>query len=241
MKERTRVVLVRHGETVWNVEGRLQGHLDSELTPRGVAQAESVAARLRGSKPTALYSSDLGRARKTAQRIAEATGCPVTLEPRLRERGLGIFEGLDEAEISSRYPEEWRRFLTRDPDYCVPNGESSRDRVVRSRAVLEEVAARHPGSTIVLVTHGGILDGIFRFIVGLPLERPRQFKIWNAGINLISRPAANGTPGPNGTTPSSDTGGLGSGGPASAAGDGWMIELWGDTGALLSEEVLDDT
>ncbi|HUX51933.1 MAG TPA: histidine phosphatase family protein [Spirochaetia bacterium] len=233
MEKATRVLLVRHGETVWNAEGRLQGHLDSELTSRGVAQANSVAARLRDYRFDALYASDLGRAYKTAQKIAAATGCRIISEPRLRERNLGIFQGLTEGEIRVRYPEEWSRFRSMEPDYRVPDGESSRDRVVRSRSLLDEVAVRHRERTVLLVTHGGILDGIFRLVTGLPLELPRQFKIWNAGINIISRVSL-------GSEDAADTGPLHSGGPASAPADGWMIELWGDTGTLASGDALDD-
>ncbi|HUX21967.1 MAG TPA: histidine phosphatase family protein [Spirochaetia bacterium] len=232
MKKATRVLLVRHGETVWNKEGRIQGHLDSDLTPRGVAQASSVASRLKGYGFDALYSSDLGRAFKTAERIAAATGCRIIREPRLRERNLGIFQGMTEGEILERYPVEWERFRSMEPDYRIPDGESSRDRILRSESLLDEVAERHSGETVLFVTHGGILDGIFRLVTGLPLDLPRQFKIWNAGVNVISR-AALGT--------QEDTGPLFSGGPASAPAEGWMIELWGDTGSLASGEVLDDT
>lgn len=234
MHQTTRVLLVRHGETIWNSEGRIQGHLDSDLTARGISQAESVAARLAGSSFAALYSSDLGRAFKTAERIARTTGCEIITEPRLRERHLGIFQGLVEGEIRERYPDEWSQFLSRDPDYRIPKGESSRDRVVRSRSLLDELARRHAGETVLLVTHGGILDAMFRLVTGLPLDEPRQFKIWNAGINIISKSDRS-------SSITSDTGPLSSGGPASALTDGWMIELWGDTGSLASGEALDDT
>jgi probable phosphoglycerate mutase len=234
MKKATRVLIVRHGETVWNKEGRIQGHLDSDLTPRGAAQASSVAARLKGYDFDALYSSDLGRAFKTAKRIAATNGCEITPEPRLRERNLGIFQGMTEGEILDRYPEEWERFRSMEPDYRIPDGESSRDRIIRSKSLLDEVAVRHSGGTVLFVTHGGILDGIFRLVTGLPLDLPRQFKIWNAGVNIISRVAP-------GSNDAADTGPLFSGGPASAPADGWMIELWGDTGSLSSGDVLDDT
>jgi len=181
-----------------------------------------------------LYSSDLGRAFATAERISAANGCPVSSEPRLRERALGIFQGLNESEIEERHPNEWSRFLGRDPDYRIPDGESARDRVDRTNDVLSDLGKRHAGETILFVTHGGILDALFRLVVGLPLDAPRQFRIWNAGINLISR-TVHAAAGP------SDTGRLGSGGPASPTGGGWMIELWGDTGAILQDQVLDDT
>jgi probable phosphoglycerate mutase len=234
MNRVTRVLLVRHGETIWNKEGRIQGHLDSELTARGVAQAESVAARLRGKALDAIYSSDLGRAYKTAERIADVTGCPITVERRLRERNLGIFQGLVEDEIRERFPDEWGKFLNRNPDYRIPGGESARDRVLRAESLLDEVANLYSGKTVLFVTHGGILDGVFRLVTGLPLDAPRKFKIWNAGINLISRSE---DAGPS----AADTGSPAAGGPPSATGRGWMIELWGDTGSIPSNEGLVDT
>ena len=203
----------------------MQGHLDSPLTERGIKQAEEVAEHLVDLPIKAIYSSDLGRAMATAEAVARRTGLSIIPEPRVRERSLGIFQGLTEPEVTARYPAEWERFLTRDPDYRMPGGESSRDRVVRSSLALEELGARHGGEVVVLVTHGGILDGLFRIVTGIPLESPRKFKIWNGGISVFSRSSVS-------DDEAQDTGGLSSGGPA-GSGNGWMVDVWGYTGRIV--------
>ncbi len=206
-----RIILVRHGETVWNREGRLQGHRDSPLTSIGRAQAEAIAERISRIPVGALYSSDLGRARETALPIAARAGLSPRYDGRLRERRLGIFEGLTEAEIVARYPSEWALFRERDPDWVVPGGESARERSERTVSFLEELAARHLGEVVVAVTHGGILDGLFRFIVGLSLAVPRHFIIPNGALNAIRFEEGR-----------------------------WMLETWGSREHFESEEELDD-
>src|SRR5262245_50858139 len=121
--ERTHVIIVRHGETEWNIAGVRQGHLDSRLTARGIAQAKALAARLGRERFAALYSSDLGRAVQTAREISIVTGHEVVTDARLRERHLGIFQGLSGDEIDERYPKERRRLRTMGPDYIIPGGE----------------------------------------------------------------------------------------------------------------------
>ncbi len=185
--EASRVIVVRHGETAWNREGRMQGHRDSPLTALGRSQAETLAERISAIGPIrAIFSSDLGRARETAAPIARRSGLPVAEDPRLRERCLGIFEGRTGEEASEAYPAEWRRFQSRDPDFVIPGGESASGTAERVREFLTEAAESHPGATIVAVTHGGALDGIFRFVVGLPLGAPRRFRIPNAALNVVA-------------------------------------------------------
>ena len=206
-----RIILVRHGETEWNLEGRLQGHRDSPLTPTGRAQVAAIAERIARLPVAALYSSDLGRARETALRIADRTGVSPRYDERLRERWLGIFEGLTEPEIVGRYPAEWSLFREHDPDWVVPGGESARERSERTVSFLDELAARHLGETVVAVTHGGVLDGLFRFVVGLSLAVPRHFMIPNGALNVIRFDEGR-----------------------------WMLETWGSTEGYGSEERLDD-
>ena len=182
----TRVFIVRHGETRWNVEGRIQGHEDSPLTADGLRQAEALAKLIRHEGPAALYASDLGRSRETAAIIARACRLTPRFDERLRERKLGIFEGLTEAEILDRHGAEWTRFRQRNPSYVVPGGESANERTLRAFACLEEVVRRHPGEVVAVVTHGGVLDGLFRIVVGLPLDAPRRFKIVNGALNLFT-------------------------------------------------------
>ncbi len=187
MHQRTHLIIVRHGETEWNIAGIRQGHLDSQLTEKGLAQARALAQRLAREKFSALYSSDLGRAVQTAAAIAELTGHKILTDPRLRERHLGIFQGLSGEEINARYPEERRLFRTVGPDYVIPGGESMRQQVARNVAFLNELAARHRGEQIVVVTHGGVVSGFFRYTLEIPLEAPRRFEFVNAGLNIFAR------------------------------------------------------
>jgi 2,3-bisphosphoglycerate-dependent phosphoglycerate mutase len=210
------VILVRHGETQWNIEGRIQGHLDSPLTPSGMRQADAVGKALADVPIAALYASDLGRALHTAEAIGTYIGQAPVPDIRLRERHLGIFQGHTESEIVAQHPAEWAQFRTRDPAYRIPGGETSLDRVHRAMSFLEEIRLRHAGEVVAAVTHGGILDGIFRTVAGVPLDAPRHFKLWNAAVNVISHGAN----------------------PAFA---GWIVELWGYTGSVVPEEVQDDT
>ena len=178
--ERTQLIIVRHGQTQWNLKLIRQGHLDSPLTEKGIAQAKALGERLAREAFTALYSSDLGRAVQTAQMVAETTGHKVVTDARLRERHLGIFQGLNGDEIKEKHPEEYRLHRTMGPSYVIPGDESVQQQVARNVAYLTEIAAQHPGETIVVVTHGGVLSGFFRHALSIPLETPRRFEFMNA-------------------------------------------------------------
>lgn len=183
----TRICLIRHGETHWNTEKRIQGHLDIDLNPVGLGQAESAARYLVGHPVAALYSSDLQRARQTAERIAAALALPFTQLPEFRERSYGIFEGLTYNEARLRYPAEYPLFEARDADYdFTGSGESLCQFYRRVSNRLRALALAHAGQTVALVTHGGVLDIVNRFVRGTPLEAPRDFPIPNAGINWLS-------------------------------------------------------
>lgn len=182
----TRVLLIRHGETVWNALGKQQGQLDTGLNERGVAQAERLAQALAGRKIHALVSSDLGRARQTAGIISGALGLEATFDPRLRERHLGILQGLTIAAFRQEHPETYRRFRGSDVDWAMPGGESLRQLDERVIDCLGDLAARHEGKILALVTHGGVLDRIFRHVCGLGSEVPRAFSLLNASLNEFS-------------------------------------------------------
>ena len=184
--ERTQVIIVRHGETEWNIANIRQGHLDSPLTEDGVAQAKALAQRLMRERFSALYSSDLGRAMQTARIIADVTGHEIVSDPRLRERHLGIFQGLSSDEIKEKHPEEYKLHRSLGPDYVIPSGESARQQVARNLAYLNEIAAKHLGETIVVITHGGVLSGLFRHTFSIPFEAPRRFEFTNAGLNVFA-------------------------------------------------------
>jgi len=182
---RTQLIIVRHGQTRWNLKGIRQGHLDSELTAEGVAQAKALGQRLARERFTALYSSDLGRAVETARLIAAVTGHEIVTNERLRERHLGIFQGFSGDEIKEKFPEEYRLHRTVGPYYVVPGGESTLQQVERNVAYLKNLCEKHAGETIVAVTHGGVVSGLFRHALSIPLDAPRRFEFVNAGINLF--------------------------------------------------------
>ena len=179
----TQLILIRHGETVWNRERRMQGHSDSPLSAKGEKQARRVAQRMKEIEFTALYSSDSGRARDTARRIADATGHQLIVEPRLRERHFGVFEGLTGPEMQKQHPAAFALFKNRDPDYVVPGGESAAAFRDRALACLAEIAGRHANELVVVVTHGLVCDVAYRASYGIDLMAPRDFELVNAGLN----------------------------------------------------------
>ena len=179
----THFLAIRHGETEWNSEGRFQGHLNSVLNGEGLAQAQALGERLAAERFDLLLSSDLGRALQTASAIAMRSGHEIVVEPRLRERRMGIFQGLTPAEVQARYPGEYARFNSRDPDYVIPHGESMRQLLERSVACFTELAERHAGLTLATVTHGGVLAMLYRHAMAMPLDTPRDFALHNTGVN----------------------------------------------------------
>jgi len=183
----THLIAIRHGETEWNSEGRFQGHLDSTLNREGLAQAQALAERMSREPFDLLLSSDLGRALQTASAVAMRTGHEIVVEPRLRERRMGIFQGLTAQEVEQRYPEEYARFKSRDPDYVIPGGESMRQLYQRSIACITELAERHAGLTLAAVSHGGVLAMLYRHARAMPLDAPRDFQLHNTGINRFCR------------------------------------------------------
>jgi len=185
----TRICVVRHGETFWNAERRIQGHLDIGLNPTGLRQAQAAARRLKGEGGgiAAVYSSDLARARVTAEAIAAHLGKPVQLRPALRERRYGLFEGLTYDDARREHPDAYAAFEARQPEMPIPGGESLVDFSSRVTDCLEQLAKAHPGESVVLVCHGGVLDVINRHVRGLPLAAPRDFTIPNAGVTWLER------------------------------------------------------
>ena len=181
----TRLIVVRHGETAWNVDTRIQGHLDIPLNATGLWQARQLGDALAGEAISAIYTSDLLRARRTAQAVADATGAALVDEPGLRERAFGSFQGRTFAEVETEHPEQARRWRQRDPDYAPDGGESLR--VLRERVVntTHRLAARHPGELVLLVTHGGVLDVLYRAATRQDIQAPRTWQLGNAAINRL--------------------------------------------------------
>ena len=185
MIDATRLVVLRHGETEWNVGGRIQGHLNIGLNARGRWQAQQLAAALADEDIAAIYASDLARAHDTACAIAARHGLKVVSEDGLRERSFGRFEGHNFAQIERSWPVEAQRWRVRDPGYAPEGGESLldfRDRVTRCAAAL---SARHAGRQIVLVAHGGVMDVLYRAATGQELQAPRSWPLGNAAINHL--------------------------------------------------------
>lgn len=189
--EATRICFVRHGETSWNVEKRIQGNIDVGLNEEGLAQAEAAAQWLSPLAIEALYSSDLQRARQTAERLAGALKLVPILRPEFRERRYGLFEGLTYEQSRTRYPDVYALFEERVPEFVIPyGGESLQQLHQRVSAGLRRLVDEHPGQTVAVVTHGGVLDIINRLVRGTSLRQPRDFLIPNAGINWISATSA---------------------------------------------------
>ena len=206
----TQFVVIRHGETQWNAEQRLQGHGDSPLTPCGLKQAQQLARRLRTVTLDTLISSDLERARQTATIIAEATGHTIDTDHRLRERNYGALEGMTLSEIKQHYPEIIHRLTDNDPDCPIPGGESYRQFYRRCAGYFQVLAREHEGRTIAVVAHGGVLDVLFRMVTGLAKNAPRCFASPNAGLNMIRHRR---------NRRSSD----------------WLIETWGEISHLTGQ------
>ena len=182
----TRIVAIRHGETDWNKDTRIQGQQDVPLNEMGRWQAQRVARALACGEPiAAVYSSDLSRAFDTADAIARAAGLVVNTEARLRERGFGHFEGQTFTDLENQWPEETARWRQRDPHWMPAGGESLAAVRARVDDAVAELAAAHLGEQIVLVAHGGVLDAIYRAATGLDIRAQRSWTLPNAVINRL--------------------------------------------------------
>ncbi len=211
MDQATTITLIRHGETEWNLSGRWQGHADSPLSKRGVAQAQALGERIKKEKFDFYYSSDLRRAIHTSELVGGPSGMIAEPFPKLRERDLGVLEALNTDEMIERYPEVYASFRKDGPDYQVPEGESFRQFYIRCADAIEKIAEKHPGSKIALVTHGGVLGAVFRYILKLSLDAERNFVLLNCSLNRIEKKKS-----------------------------GWSLISWGDVAHLHSMESLDD-
>ncbi len=208
----TRIIAIRHGETAWNVDTRVQGQLDIPLNATGRWQASRVAQALAAEPISAIYASDLLRAWETARSIADVTGHSLQAHQGLRERGFGALQGKTHAEIETHWPEQSLRWRQRDPLWAPQGGETLvevRDRINRTAS---ELAARHTGEQIVLVAHGGIMDALYRIATGQDLQAPRTWNLGNATINRLL------------WTP-----------------DGLTLVDWSDTRHLEDQKALDET
>ena len=182
----TRIIAIRHGETSWNVDSRIQGHLDIPLNDIGLWQAQRAGAALADEKLDAIYSSDLQRALVTAQAVGNATGCAVQPDTGLRERCFGSFEGRTFKEIEVELPEQAMRWRKRDPEFVPDNGGESLH-MLRSRIqhTVDRLASQHMSGQIALVAHGGVMDILYRLATRQELQAPRTWELGNAAINRL--------------------------------------------------------
>jgi probable phosphoglycerate mutase len=194
----TTLLLIRHGETEWNAQARIQGHRDTPLSERGLRQAQVLARHLVGGADgaalAAVISSDLARARQTAEPLAQRLGLALRQDARLRERAFGLFEGHTYAEAEARWPNEYAIWRQRDPAYAVPGGESYLDTRARVLACLEDIVRAHPARTVAIVTHGGVLDAVYRAAEAIPWETARSHLLPNASINRVLARLVYGAP-----------------------------------------------
>ena len=181
----TRIVAIRHGETDWNADSRLQGQLDIPLNAMGLYQASTLAEALRDEDLAVVYSSDLGRAWQTASALAVPLGLPLAPDTGLRERCFGVFEGCTYAEIELRWPDQARRWRQREIDFAPAGAESLRFFQQRCVTTIDRLAAAHVGQAIAVVCHGGVLDSLYRVATGQALDAPRTWQLGNAVINRL--------------------------------------------------------
>ncbi len=210
--EPTRIIAVRHGETAWNVATRIQGQLDIGLNDKGVWQAQRLAMALAGESFAAIYTSDLYRAWDTARVVGDAVGMALELEPGLRERGFGVFEGKTFDEIAQRWPEQSVLWRKRVPDFAPEGGESLLDFRARILECVNRLSVKHGGEQILLAAHGGVMDVLYRAATHQEIQAPRTWDLGNAAINRLL------------WTP-----------------DGLSIVGWSDTHHLDDGETLDET
>jgi 2,3-bisphosphoglycerate-dependent phosphoglycerate mutase len=208
---KTRITIVRHGETEWNKSMQLQGHQDSPLTTNGLEQAELLAETINKRQFELIITSDLGRAKKTASILNKHMQLKVVEDKSLRERAFGVMEGMKREIAQEKYPELWQAYITRNKDFTVAQGESLvqfNERVIES---LNNIANSFIGKHILIIAHGGILDCILRKIFNVELDEKRSFIIPNTSVNTFTIEE-----------------------------NSWILEEWGNVEHLNSAEVLDE-
>jgi len=199
----TRLCLIRHGETSWNAEKRLQGHTDIPLNSRGALQARQMAQALKDINLTfdVLYTSDLKRAADTANAVVELFGVDAQVDSTLRERHFGALQGLSISEAPLQRPDIWQAHIARDLEHELAGGESIQQFALRVQSALDKIQVRHAGKTILIVSHGGTLDMMYRIASKQALNAERVASVPNASLNWITHSELNG----------------------------WSVEQWADT------------
>ncbi|WP_372647976.1 histidine phosphatase family protein [Draconibacterium sp.] len=207
----TEITIIRHGETVWNRQKRIQGQRNSKLSENGITQAQLVAKALAKREFDVLVSSDLERAVETANIINKQLVLPHEYNANLRERLFGIFEGKNFAEIEEKYPEEFRRFKERDAGFVVPGGESIEQMYKRVTSEIEAISRKYKDQKVLIVSHGLVLEMMMYKTFNLKLDEPRAFSINNSSISSFY-----------------------------IDGDNWFLKEWGVIEHLVSLNVLNE-
>ena len=183
------IVLIRHGETAWNAERRLQGHLDIGLNAEGEQQVAALGLALADERFDAIFASDLQRALQTAAAVAAAHALPIVIDAGLRERCYGAFEGMLYDDISGRYPQAHAAWMAGDVDARFPEGEFVAETLnefhARANQTISNIIAGGAYRKIAIVSHGGVLDCVFRAINGVHIGATREFDVLNASINRL--------------------------------------------------------
>ena len=185
------LLIVRHGETEWNAEGRIQGHTDIGLSENGAQQARSLGQRLADRQIDVAYSSDLKRTSETARLALGDRNVVLNETPRLREYHKGIFEGMTLTEIQTQFPDEYPKYLEKDLSYAPEGGETTRDVSTRMASIFQEIKAKHLDETVLVVSHGGALRAAMVSLLGMPLEGNWSFVFGNCGLTMVDTFADN--------------------------------------------------
>ena len=185
------LLIVRHGETEWNAEGRIQGHTDIGLSENGAQQARSLGQRLADRQIDVAYSSDLKRTSETARLALGDRNVVLNETPRLREYHKGIFEGMTLTEIQTQFPDEYPKYLEKDLSYAPEGGETTRDVSTRMASIFQEIKAEHLDETVLVVSHGGALRAAMVSLLGMPLEGNWSFVFGNCGLTMVDTFADN--------------------------------------------------
>ncbi len=178
----TELIVVRHGETIWNADQRMQGHMDVPLSDVGIRQARAVAARLANEQIDKIYSSDLQRALQTAETIRSGRPIMLVTDARLREIHMGFFQGMTLGEARAQHGDAWERFFIHDAEYALPGGQSRSHKQGEIAEFMEQLISEERGKRIVVVTHGGILIAMLRHVLNIPPGHYFRVRIDNAGI-----------------------------------------------------------
>jgi probable phosphoglycerate mutase len=180
--KKTEIIFIRHGETEWNSQQRMQGHSNSDLSSVGQAQIQALGQWMKNVPFDHIYSSDSLRAKQTAEAITQFSGHELKIDLRLREKNLGVFEGLTSEEARERHPEVFSLFKTAGSKYVIDEGESTQQLQDRALEIVDEIRIKHPKERVLLVTHGGLIRVVMKHSLGLSLETPTRFLIRNTGV-----------------------------------------------------------